>query len=45
MTTDVLEDVVRIYGFLDSYADTLVTVLFILYEVDDRVNVAVDTIL
>ena len=42
---NVLKDVVKIYGFLDSYADTLVTALFILYEVDDRVSVTVDTIL
>ena len=45
VTTNVLKDVARIYGFLDSYADTLVTALFILYEVDDRVGVTVDTIL
>ena len=45
VTINVLKDVVRIYGFLDSYADTLVTALSILYEVDDRVSVAVDTIL
>ena len=45
MTINVLKDVVKIYGFLDSYADTLVTALFILYEINDRVNVAVDTIL
>ena len=45
MTINVLKDVVKIYGFLDSYADTVVTALFILYEVDDRISVAVDTIL
>ena len=45
VTTNVPEDVVKIYGFLDSYADTLATALSMLYEVDDRVSVAVDTIL
>ena len=45
VTTDVPEDVARICGFLDSHADTLATALSMLYEADDRVGAAVDTIL
>ena len=39
------EDVVRINGILDGYADALAAALSIVYEVDDRVGVIVDTIL
>ena len=42
--TNVPEDVVRISGILDGYADALAAVLFIVYEVDDRVGVVVDII-
>ena len=44
-TTNVPEDVARISGILDGYADALAAALSIVYEVDDRVGVVVDTIL
>ena len=43
--TNVPEDVVRISGILDGYADALAAALFIVYEVDDRVGVVVNIIL
>ena len=42
---NVPEDVVRINGILYSYADALAAALSIVYEVDDRVGVIVNTIL
>ena len=45
LTASVPEDVAKIYGIPDNYADALTTALSIVYEVDDRVSVTVDTIL
>ena len=44
-TINVPEDVVKINGILNGYANALAAALFIVYEVDDRVGVIVDTIL
>ena len=44
-TFNVPEDVVRIYGILDGYADALTTALFIVYKTDYDVGATVDTIL
>ena len=44
-TINVPEDVVKINGILNGYADAFAAALFIVYEVDDRVGVVVDTIL
>ena len=43
-TINVPEDVARISGILDGYADALAAALFIVYEVDDRVGVIIDII-
>ncbi|CAK7218366.1 hypothetical protein SBRCBS47491_003485 [Sporothrix bragantina] len=47
LTTAVPRDVARICGILDSHADALTTALSIVYvyEADDRIGAAVDTIL
>ena len=44
-TINVLKDVVRINSILDGYTDALAAALFIVYEVDDRVGVIINTIL
>ena len=44
-TTNVPEDVARINGIPDGHVNALAAALSIVYEVDDRVGVVVDTIL
>ena len=44
-TSNVPEDVARIYGILEGYADALTTALSIVYKADHDVGAAVDTIL
>ena len=44
-TTNIPEDVVRINGIPDGYINALAAALSIVYEVDDRVGVIVNTIL
>ena len=41
---NVPEDVVRINGILDGYINALTAALSIVYEVDDRVGVVINTI-